>query len=249
VTPKLSTVLVVDDDASMREALSDLFQSIGLRVEVFASTQEFIKNRRPEGPGCLVLDVRLPGKSGLDFQQELNAANINLPIVFLTGHGDIPMSVRAMKAGAVELLTKPFREQDLLDAVQTALERDRANREDEKLLGTLRQRLASLTARTEYPGIGRSRSAKQANRVRDRNKRGNRQSPSHQSDAQDASVLSGRSDYDGHQTRASGKVICDPQSCWQSLATDRLVIVTPWRAHLRKRRRIRVPPKFAMLRI
>jgi len=140
---------VVDDDASVREALSDLFQSVGLRVEVFASTQEFLKNTRPEGPSCLVLDVRLPGKSGLDFQQELNAANINLPIVFLTGHGDIPMSVRAMKAGAVEFLTKPFREQDLLDAVQTALQRDRVNREDEKVIATLRQRFASLTPREQ----------------------------------------------------------------------------------------------------
>ena len=147
--PEPSTVLVVDDDTSMREALSDLFQSVGLRVEVFASTQEFIKNKRPEGPTCLVLDVRLPGKSGLDFQQELNAANINLPIVFLTGHGDIPMSVRAMKAGAVEFLTKPFREQDLLDAVQTALERDRLNRGDEKLIGMLRQRFSSLTPREQ----------------------------------------------------------------------------------------------------
>ena len=149
MTPERSTVLVVDDDASVREALSDLFQSVGLRVEVFASTQEFLKNTRPEGPSCLVLDVRLPGKSGLDFQQELNAANINLPIVFLTGHGDIPMSVRAMKAGAVEFLTKPFREQDLLDAVQTALERDRLNREDEALIAMLRQRFASLTPREQ----------------------------------------------------------------------------------------------------
>ena len=147
--PEPSTVLVVDDDTSMREALSDLFQSVGLRVEVFASTQEFIKNKRPEGPTCLVLDVRLPGKSGLDFQQELNAANINLPIVFLTGHGDIPRSVRAMKAGAVEFLTKPFREQDLLDAVQTALERDRLNREDGNLIALLRQRFSSLTPREQ----------------------------------------------------------------------------------------------------
>ena len=147
--PEPSTVLVVDDDTSVREALSDLFQSVGLRVEVFASTQEFIKNKRPEGPTCLVLDVRLPGKSGLDFQQELNAANINLPIVFLTGHGDIPMSVRAMKAGAVEFLTKPFREQDLLDAVQTALERDRLNREDGNLIALLRQRFSSLTPREQ----------------------------------------------------------------------------------------------------
>jgi len=149
VTPEHSTVLVVDDDASVREALSDLFQSVGLMVEVYASAQDFLKNERPEGPGCLVLDVRLPGKSGLDFQQELSAANINLPIVFLTGHGDIPMSVRAMKAGAVEFLTKPFREQDLLDAVQTALERDRVNREDQKLGAMLRQRFASLTPREQ----------------------------------------------------------------------------------------------------
>jgi len=149
VTSERSTVLVIDDDASVREALSDLFQSVGLGVEVFSSAQEFLKNKRPEGPGCLVLDVRLPGKSGLDFQHELNAANINLPIVFLTGHGDIPMSVRAMKAGAVEFLTKPFREQDLLDAVQTALERARVNHEDEKLLATLRQRFASLTPREQ----------------------------------------------------------------------------------------------------
>ena len=149
MTPEQSTVLVVDDDASVREALSDLFQSVGLMVEVYASAQEFLKNERPEGPGCLVLDVRLPGKSGLDFQQELSAANINLPIVFLTGHGDIPMSVRAMKAGAVEFLTKPFREQDLLDAVQTAIERDRVNREDQKLVTMLRQRFASLTPREQ----------------------------------------------------------------------------------------------------
>ena len=149
MTPEHSTVLVVDDDASVREALSDLFQSVGLMVEVYASAQDFLKNERPEGPGCLVLDVRLPGKSGLDFQQELSAANINLPIVFLTGHGDIPMSVRAMKAGAVEFLTKPFREQDLLDAVQTALERDRVNREDQKLVTMLRQRFASLTPREQ----------------------------------------------------------------------------------------------------
>jgi FixJ family two-component response regulator len=149
VTLERSTVLIIDDDASVREALSDLFQSVGLSVEVFASTQEFFKNRRPEDPCCLVLDVRLPGKSGLDFQHELNAADVRLPIIFLTGHGDIPMSVRAMKAGAVEFLTKPFREQDLLDAVQTALERDRVNREEEKLVATLRQRFASLTPREQ----------------------------------------------------------------------------------------------------
>jgi len=149
VTPEQSTVLVVDDDISVREALSDLFQSVGLMVEAYASAQEFLKNPPREGPCCLVLDVRLPGKSGLDFQHELNESDVRLPIIFLTGHGDIPMSVRAMKAGAVEFLTKPFREQDLLDAVHAALERDRLNREDEKLLSTLRQRLASLTPREQ----------------------------------------------------------------------------------------------------
>jgi FixJ family two-component response regulator len=149
VTPEQSTVLVVDDDMSVREALSDLFQSVGLMVEAYASAQEFLKNPPREGPCCLVLDVRLPGKSGLDFQHELNESDVRLPIIFLTGHGDIPMSVRAMKAGAVEFLTKPFREQDLLDAVHAALERDRLNREDEKLLSTLTQRLASLTPREQ----------------------------------------------------------------------------------------------------
>ena len=149
MTPEQSTVLVVDDDMSVREALSDLFQSVGLMVEAYASAQEFLKNPPRDGPCCLVLDVRLPGKSGLDFQHELNESDVRLPIIFLTGHGDIPMSVRAMKAGAVEFLTKPFREQDLLDAVHAALARDRLNREDEKLLSTLRQRLASLTPREQ----------------------------------------------------------------------------------------------------
>ena len=122
------TVLVVDDDASVRQALADLLESVGLRVQPFASAGEFLRTPRPETPCCLVLDVRLPGKSGLDFQRELNDASIQLPIIFLTGYGDIPMSVRAMKAGAVEFLTKPFRDQDMLDAVQLALARDRAAR-------------------------------------------------------------------------------------------------------------------------
>lgn len=143
------TVVVVDDDPSIRTALNDLFQSVGLQVRVFESAREFLANRRPAGPCCLVLDVRLPGKSGLDFQRELNDENVHLPIIFLTGHGDIPMSVRAMKAGAVEFLTKPFREQDLLDAVQVALDRDRATREDAKLLAALQRRFASLTPREQ----------------------------------------------------------------------------------------------------
>jgi FixJ family two-component response regulator len=149
VTEDLSTVFVVDDDVSVRNALKDLFESVGLRVGVFASTGEFLQRRRPDTPCCLVLDVRLPGKSGLDFQRELNEANNRLPIIFLTGHGDIPMSVRAMKAGAVEFLTKPFREQDLLDAVQLALDRDRHNLVEERLLATLRQRFEGLTPREQ----------------------------------------------------------------------------------------------------
>ena len=117
-------VLVIDDDAAVRDALRDLFESVGLRVSVFESAREFLRAERPNVPCCLVLDVRLPGQSGLDFQRDLNERHVPLPIVFLTGHGDIPMPVRAMKAGAIEFLTKPFREQDLLDAVQAALDRD-----------------------------------------------------------------------------------------------------------------------------
>ena len=134
-------VLVIDDDASVRGALRDLFESVGLRVIVFESTQEFLLTERPDAPSCLVLDVRLPGQGGLDFQRALNERNLALPIVFLTGHGDIPMAVRAMKAGAIEFLTKPFREQDLLDAVQAALDRDRSTRADEELLTELRDAL------------------------------------------------------------------------------------------------------------
>jgi FixJ family two-component response regulator len=149
VTEERPTVLVIDDDPSIRRSLTDLFQSVGLHVGVFDSAREFLAHPRPGGPCCLVLDVRLPGKSGLDFQRELNEASISLPIVFLTGHGDIPMSVRAMKAGAVEFLTKPVREQELLDAVQTALDQDRVSRQDAKLLATLQQRFASLTPREQ----------------------------------------------------------------------------------------------------
>jgi FixJ family two-component response regulator len=137
----------VDDDASMREALARLFYSIKIRVEVFASTQDFLQSARPDVPGCLVLDVRLPGLSGLDFQAELTKANIRIPIVFITGHGDIPMSVRAMKAGAVDFLTKPFRDQDLLDAVAAAILRDQKRREHEEAVADLKERFAFLTPR------------------------------------------------------------------------------------------------------
>jgi len=142
-----ATVFVVDDDASIRDALKSLIRSVGLKVELFGSPREFLQGKRPDAPSCLVLDVRLPGKSGLDFQRELVEANIPLPIIFITGHGDIPMSVRAMKAGAVEFLTKPFRDQDLLDAIQVALERDRARRQRQAEIAMLRERLESLTPR------------------------------------------------------------------------------------------------------
>jgi RNA polymerase sigma factor (sigma-70 family) len=140
-------VFVVDDDSSVRSSLKFLLSTVGLHVESFDSADAFLQKRLPDTPSCLVLDVRLPGLSGLDFQRELAARDIRIPIVFLTGHGDIPMSVRAMKAGAVEFLTKPFRDQDLLDAVRIALERDRAKREQQKDVKILQQRFDSLTSR------------------------------------------------------------------------------------------------------
>jgi FixJ family two-component response regulator len=142
-------VFVIDDDASVREALAELFQSVGLRVETFGSAIDFFKAKVPEGPSCLVLDVRLPGLSGLDFQAELAKQDVALPIIFITGHGDIPMSVRAMKAGAIEFLTKPFRDQDLLDAVQHALTLARTRRDQQKSLGELEVRFKSLTVREQ----------------------------------------------------------------------------------------------------
>src|SRR5947209_10894243 len=142
-----STVIVVDDDPAIRESIGGLLRSVGLQAKLFASVDEFLKAGRPEGPACLVLDVRLPGRSGLDFQRELAAANIQLPIIFITGYGDIPMSVRAMKGGAIEFLTKPFRDQDLLDAIQLGLARDSARRENDKDLADLRGRFASLSPR------------------------------------------------------------------------------------------------------
>ena len=140
-------ICVIDDDSSVREALSSLFRSIGLRVKLYGSAPEFFESALPAEAGCLVLDIRMPGLSGLDFQDRLVKANIHLPIIFMTGHGDIPMSVRAMKAGAVDFLTKPFRDQDMLDAVTVALERDRHRRQSEGEISDLRALFASLTAR------------------------------------------------------------------------------------------------------
>jgi FixJ family two-component response regulator len=140
-------VFVVEDDASMRRALSNLFQSVGLEVELFGSASEMLKSQLPDVTSCLVLDVRLPGLSGLDFQSELARANIQIPIILMTGHGDIPMTVRAMKGGAVDFLTKPFREQDMLDAVLAAIERDRKRREADKILVDLQTRFEALSSR------------------------------------------------------------------------------------------------------
>jgi FixJ family two-component response regulator len=144
-----AVVFVVDDDGSLREALSSLFRSVGLAVKAFASAAEFLQFKLPEAPACLVLDVRLPGVSGLDFQADLAEAGVDIPIVFMTGHGDIPMTVRAMKAGAVEFLPKPFRDQDMLDAVQIGLERDRERRKSAGDAAKLKATFASLTAREQ----------------------------------------------------------------------------------------------------
>ena len=140
-------VFVVEDDASMRRALSNLFQSVELEVELFGSASEMLKSQLPDVSSCLVLDVRLPGLSGLDFQTELAKANIQIPIIFMTGHGDIPMTVRAMKGGAVDFLTKPFREQEMLDAVLAAIERDRKRRKADKILVDLQTRFEALSSR------------------------------------------------------------------------------------------------------
>jgi FixJ family two-component response regulator len=147
VKPADPIVFVVDDDASVREAIRSLIMSVGLHVEAFETARDFLRSKLLDAPGCVVLDVRLPGLSGLDLQRELAAHAVKLPIIFITGHGDIPMSVRAMKAGAVEFLTKPFRDQDLLDAIQQALARDRDSRHKQSQIAELRARFEELTAR------------------------------------------------------------------------------------------------------
>ena len=145
--PAVPTVFVIDDDGGMRQAIQDLVESVGLRAEVFATGEEFLKKPRTADPSCLVLDVRLPQMSGLDFQQKLAELGVRVPIIFITAHGDIPMSVRALKSGAVEFLTKPFRDQDLLDAIQQALQRDRATRQQLTEISQLRDRYHTLTVR------------------------------------------------------------------------------------------------------
>jgi FixJ family two-component response regulator len=146
-TAAAPVVFVIDDDDLVRAAIQGMLKSVGLRSETFATAPEFLRRNRPDGPSCLVLDVRLPGVNGLEFQHQLVDAGIRIPIIFITGHGDIPMTVKAMKSGAVEFLTKPFRDQDLLDAIHLALERDRATRQQQSELTELRKRYDSLTAR------------------------------------------------------------------------------------------------------
>ena len=146
-SPNTSIVFVIDDDAAVREAIQGLLKSVGLRYASFGTAQEFLSSARTDEPSCLVLDVRLPGINGLDFQGQLAEAGVSIPIIFITGHGDIPMSVRAMKSGAVEFLTKPFRDQDLLDAINQALDRDRLTRQHESELAGVRERYESLTPR------------------------------------------------------------------------------------------------------
>ena len=142
-----ATVFVIDDDAAVRESIQGLLKSVGLRSDAFGTAQEFLTGKRSDGPSCLVLDVSLPGINGLDFQRQLADAGVHIPIIFITGHGDIPMTVRAMKSGAVEFLTKPFRDQDLLDAICQALDRDRVTRRHERELAGVRERYESLTPR------------------------------------------------------------------------------------------------------
>ncbi|HSV90421.1 MAG TPA: response regulator transcription factor [Nitrospiraceae bacterium] len=141
------TVLIIDDDSRMREAMQRLLKTVGLQSESFARPQDFLRYKRPDGPTCLVLDVRLPGMSGLDLQSKLNQAGVEIPIIFITGHGDIPMTVKAMKSGAVEFLTKPFRDQDLIDAIQQALKKSVETRQEQNEIAQLKERYAKLTAR------------------------------------------------------------------------------------------------------
>src|SRR6202521_6021225 len=140
-------VVVIDDDVSIRESVEDLLRSVGLEVKSFATSREFLQQKLPDAPGCIVLDVRLPGPSGLEFQRTLIESNIHLPIIFISGHGDIPMTVRAMKSGAIEFLTKPLHEQELLDAIQLGIEHDRGRRQEAKVVAELQERLDSLTLR------------------------------------------------------------------------------------------------------
>ena len=195
-------VFVVDDDAPMRESLQNLLRSVGLRVEAFASAQEFLRSTRPDVPSCLVLDVRLPGLSGLELQQRLAEGDMAMPIIFITGHGDIPMTVQAMKAGAVEFLTKPFRDQALLDAIQQALARDRHSA---RAAGAERSTAPPVSlvdaARAGRDGARGDRAPQQADRGRAGHERGRRESAPPARDGQDGSRFPGRPGPDGGSAR------------------------------------------------
>ena len=200
-----SIVYVIDDDHSVREAVGSLLRSIGLDVRAFESTTDFLSADRPDLPSCLVLDVRLRGLSGLDFQSELIKSNIEFPIIFISGHGDIPMTVRAIKAGAIEFLTKPFRDQDLLDAVQLGIEKDRVRRRDGAATAELRERFElSDRARAGGNGAGGHGADEQADRRRHRFERDHREGSSRQRHAQDAGQIAGRAGPHGGPTGVNG---------------------------------------------
>jgi FixJ family two-component response regulator len=193
-----ATVFVVDDDAAMRDSLRDLIRSVGLRFELFDSAQDFLRSERPDVPGCLVLDVRMPGQSGLDLQRRLNEAGVAIPIIFITGHGDVPMGVHAMKAGALEFLTKPFRDQDLLDAIQQALDRDCAAREERAATEAIHRRFASLTSRErESDGKSGWGNAQQADSSRTWYQREHRENSPSSGNGKDGSQFSSRVGPDG----------------------------------------------------
>ena len=199
-------VYIVDDDASVRDGLGDLLRSVGLGVQTFASSQEFLDSKRADAPGCLILDVRLPGRSGLEFQKVLQDLSIQLPVIFISAHGDVPISVRAMKSGAIEFLTKPLREQELLDAVHAGIERDRARRQEAELhrrtSGALRF-VDGPRARNDAPRGHRQR--QQADRRASRAERDNREGPSRPRHAKDAGEISCRSGPNGGQPGCYGK--------------------------------------------
>jgi FixJ family two-component response regulator len=196
------TVLVIDDDPDLRASVGRLIRSVGLEAQLFASISDFLKSHPPDGPTCLVLDVRLPGQSGLDFQRELAAANRELPIIFITGHGDIPMSVQAMKGGAIEFLTKPFRDQDLLDGIQLGLSRDRVRRENEKALADLRERFGSLSPREREIMIHVARSPEQTDCRRYRHCRSHGEGPPQQGDAEDERPFASGTPPNGRQAQS-----------------------------------------------
>ncbi len=202
-----SLVCLVDDDSSVREALSILFRSVGLQVKLFGSAPEQFQSKLPDVAICLVLDIRMPGLSGLDFQDRLSKTNIHMPIIFMTGHGDIPMSMRALKAGAVDFLTKPFRDQDMLDVVAAALERDRRRRQSEGAVSDLRALFASLTARARGHDSGYGRIHEQSDRRPDRRQRDYGEDTPRAHYEENGCEVAGRSGENGRNARNSSREV------------------------------------------